>query len=71
MPLLPARMVNEYQYCPRLAYLEWVQSEWANSGDTVEGRYSHRRVDRPSGELPEPGGGEDELLGTSPKDIFS
>lgn len=22
MPLLPARMVNEYQYCPRLAYLE-------------------------------------------------
>jgi len=25
MPLLPARMVNEYQYCPRLAYLEWVQ----------------------------------------------
>lgn len=25
MPLLPARMVNEYQYCPRLACLEWVQ----------------------------------------------
>lgn len=22
LPLLPARMVNEYQYCPRLAYLE-------------------------------------------------
>ena len=22
MPLLPARMVNEYEYCPRLAYLE-------------------------------------------------
>ncbi|WKJ89619.1 hypothetical protein QZJ86_16585 [Methylomonas montana] len=21
MPLLPARMINEYQYCPRLAYL--------------------------------------------------
>lgn len=27
MPLLPVRMVNEYQYCPRLAYLEWVQGE--------------------------------------------
>jgi CRISPR/Cas system-associated exonuclease Cas4 (RecB family) len=26
MPLLPARMVNEYQYCPQLAYLEWVQA---------------------------------------------
>jgi len=44
MPLLPARMVNEYQYCPRLAYLEWVQGEWAESADTVEGRYRHRRV---------------------------
>lgn len=54
MPLLPARMVNEYQYCPRLAYLEWVQGEWAESSDTVEGRFSHRRVDRPGGALPAP-----------------
>ncbi|MGZ9012076.1 MAG: CRISPR-associated protein Cas4 [Burkholderiales bacterium] len=54
LPLLPARMVNEYQYCPRLAYLEWVQGEWAESSDTVEGRYAHRRVDRPSGDLPAP-----------------
>lgn len=52
MPLLPARMVNEYQYCPRLAYLEWVQGEWADSGDTVEGRHAHRRVDRAGGHLP-------------------
>lgn len=52
LPLLPARMVNEYQYCPRLAYLEWVQGEWSESADTVEGRYVHRRVDRPSGDLP-------------------
>jgi len=52
MPLLPARMVNEYQYCPRLAYLEWVQGEWAESADTVEGRFSHRRVDKPAGDLP-------------------
>lgn len=53
-PLLPARMINEYVYCPRLAYLEWVQGEWADSGDTVEGRNRHRRVDKPSGELPSP-----------------
>lgn len=52
LPLLPARMVNEYQYCPRLAYLEWVQGEWAESSDTVEGRYAHRRVDKPGGDLP-------------------
>jgi len=51
-PLLPARMVNEYQYCPRLAYLEWVQGEWADSADTAEGRAKHRRTDRQGGSLP-------------------
>ena len=50
--LVPARMLNEYAYCPRLAYLEWVQGEFADSVDTVEGRFQHRRVDRPSGNLP-------------------
>lgn len=59
MPLLPARMVNEYQYCPRLAYLEWVQGEWAESADTVEGRYRHRRVDKPAGDLPPAGDAEE------------
>jgi CRISPR-associated protein Cas1 len=53
-PYLPARMVNEFQYCLRLAYLEWVQGEWAESADTVEGRGVHRRIDRGSGALPEP-----------------
>lgn len=52
-PLLPARMVNEYVYCPRLAYLEWVQGEWAESADTVEGRHVHRRVDKRSGNPPD------------------
>ncbi|MGQ0543993.1 MAG: CRISPR-associated protein Cas4, partial [Betaproteobacteria bacterium] len=47
-------MLNEHQYCPRLAYLEWVQGEWADSADTIEGRSVHRRVDRRSGELPAP-----------------
>ena len=50
--LVPARMLNEYAYCPRLAYLEWVQGEFADSADTVEGRFQHRRVDHPSGKLP-------------------
>ena len=52
--LVPARIVNEYVYCPRLAYLEWVQGEWAESSDTVEGRHAHRRVDRQGGALPGP-----------------
>ena len=53
-PLVPARMVNEYVYCPRLAYLEWVQGEWVDSSDTVEGRHAHRRVNRDGGTLPPP-----------------
>lgn len=53
-PLLPARMLNEFVYCPRLAYLEWVQGEWAESADTVQGRHVHRRVDQSKGKpLPE------------------
>jgi CRISPR-associated endonuclease Cas1/CRISPR-associated protein Cas4 len=54
LPLLPARMVNEYAYCPRLSYLEWVQGEWSDSSDTVQGRHRHRRVDQRKGDLPDP-----------------
>ena len=57
--LLPARMVNEFAYCPRLAYMEWVQGEFTDSADTVDGRFQHRRVDRPSGSLVIPEGGPD------------
>lgn len=54
-PLLPARMLNEVAYCPRLYALEWIHGEWADSADTVEGRSVHRRVDKPSrAGLPEP-----------------
>ncbi len=45
-------MLNEFVYCPRLAWLEWVAAEWADSADTVDGRFRHRRIDRPGGELP-------------------
>ena len=51
--LVPARMLNEFVYCPRLFYLEWVQGEFADSADTVDGRYRHSRVDRDRGELAE------------------
>ena len=44
--LLPARMLNEFAYCPRLCYLEWVQGEFADNVDTVEGRVQHRAVDK-------------------------
>lgn len=47
--LVPARMVNEYAYCPRLFYLEWVQGEFEDNADTVQGRARHRRVDNERG----------------------
>ena len=34
---VPARMLNEYTYCPRLAYLEWVQGEWADDPANHDG----------------------------------
>ena len=44
-PLVPARMVNEFSYCPRLFYLEWVDGEFDDNHFTVEGRVVHRVVD--------------------------
>lgn len=49
---VPARMVNEYVYCPRLAYIEWVQSDFAHNFETVDGQYRHRAVDDEKGCLP-------------------
>src|SRR6056297_1516672 len=49
---LPARMVNEYVYCPRLFYLMHVEGQFADSVDTIGGRIVHRRVDNGSGALP-------------------
>ena len=60
--LVPARMLNEFAYCPRLCYLEWVQGEFAHSEDTLDGRFQHRRVDRPSGDLSGPDPGDDGVI---------
>lgn len=58
-PLVPVRMVNEWVYCPRLAFLEWVEGEWADSADTEEGRRAHVRIDAGGGKLPAPAESED------------
>ncbi|HUZ11869.1 MAG TPA: CRISPR-associated endonuclease Cas1 [Caulobacteraceae bacterium] len=39
--LVPARMVNEWVYCPRLAFLEWAHGEWAGNADTAAGNRAH------------------------------
>ncbi|MBY0504689.1 MAG: CRISPR-associated endonuclease Cas1 [Bryobacteraceae bacterium] len=50
---LPARMLNEFVYCPRLFFYEWVEGLFRESSDTVEGSVQHRRVDTPGKALPE------------------
>lgn len=46
--LLPARMLNEFVYCPRLFHIEYVQGDFEDSHDTIAGRWEHRRVDKES-----------------------
>ena len=66
LPLVPVRMVSEFFYCPRSAYLMWPQSEWEATADIVEGLRVHARVDRAHARLPEP-----EMLATDGKKIVS
>jgi CRISPR-associated protein Cas1 len=56
--MMPARMVNEFVYCPRLFYLEWVDGRFEDSDDTVIGRHVHRAVDTESGPAPLPEDGD-------------
>ncbi len=49
---LPARMINEFAYCPRLFYLEHVDGLFVHNADTIEGASRHVRVDSKTDELP-------------------
>ena len=52
--LVPVRMLNEQSYCPRLAYLEWVQGDFTHNADTLDGQFQHRNVNVEAGGLPDP-----------------
>jgi len=82
--ILPARMLNEFVYCPRLFYYEFVESVFVESGDTLRGKALHRRVDSGKGDLPpaakktegrgqksEVKGQDDLALGAAPSTINS
>jgi CRISPR-associated protein Cas1 len=49
---LPARMLNEFVYCPRLFYYEHVEGVFLHSADTRRGAALHKRVDSGKGDLP-------------------
>jgi CRISP-associated protein Cas1 len=55
---LPARMINEFVYCPRLFYYEQVEGVFVESADTVRGSQGHKRVDQGSGALPSADGAD-------------
>ena len=57
---LPARMLNEFVYCPRLFYYEHVEGVFVESADTVKGKALHKRVDKGSGAMPPSEAGKSE-----------
>ena len=48
---LPARMLNEYVYCPRLFYYEWVEGVFTHNRETTEGALRHSKLDGREDEL--------------------
>jgi CRISPR-associated protein Cas1 len=57
---LPARMLNEFVYCPRLYYYEFVEGVFVHNADTMRGAAIHTRVDSGSGAMPPAEGGKAE-----------
>lgn len=49
---IPARMMNEFVYCQRLFYYEFVEGVFVESVDTLRGAAIHQRVDSGTGALP-------------------
>jgi len=49
---IPARMLNEFVYCQRLFYYEFVEGVFVESVDTLRGGAIHQRVDSGNDALP-------------------
>ncbi len=49
---LPARMLNEFVYCPRLYYYEHVEGIFVDNADTLRGAAIHTKVDGGKGGMP-------------------
>ena len=49
---IPARMLNEFVYCQRLFYYEFVDGVFVENADTERGSAIHEKVDRGRGDLP-------------------
>ena len=51
---LPARLLNEFVYCPRLFYYEYVEGVFVENADTARGAAIHKKVDSGSGAMAPP-----------------
>ncbi|WP_063768026.1 CRISPR-associated endonuclease Cas1 [Verrucomicrobium sp. BvORR106] len=51
--VLPSRMLNEFVYCPRLFYYEYVEGVFVANADTERGSALHAKVDKGKGDLPQ------------------
>ena len=49
---MPSRMLNEFVYCPRLFYYEYVEGTFVENADTERGSALHVKVDKGRGDLP-------------------
>ncbi len=73
---IPARMLNEFVYCPRLFYYEYVDGVFVENADTERGSAIHEKVDRGRGDLPRPAGSRERSKKKSkaaaePEDLLS
>jgi CRISPR-associated protein Cas1 len=54
--VIPARMLNQFVYCQRLFYYEFVEGVFVESADTLRGSALHQKVDSGKGDLAAPAG---------------
>ena len=69
--LIPARMLNEFVYCQRLFYYEFVETVFVESADTLRGKTLHRRVDSGKGDLPPAKAGKSAIRSPKPSEIVT
>lgn len=48
LPPMPVRRLQNYAYCPRQFYYQWVENIFVENADTMEGTNAHRKADEPS-----------------------
>lgn len=73
--ILPARQLNEFVYCPRLYYFEYVEGVFLHNADTLAGHAQHNRVEQREDGLPTPAvsemEGAEEIIHSRSVSLFS